>query len=83
MLTPKEGEKVGSLNGEITLPTIWYYFVLLVFITESLIKLHASGLGGNKIFFSQKHIGFYQTEMVLKDQKLLKYSYSCCFQFHF
>lgn len=53
MLAPKEGEKVGSLNGEIILPAICDYSVLLVFITESLIKLHASGLGGNRIFFSQ------------------------------
>lgn len=70
MLTPKEGEKVASLNSEIILPAICYYFVSLVFIAESLIKLHASGLGGNRIFFRQYHVGIYQTEMVLKDQKL-------------
>lgn len=53
ILTPKEGEKVGSLNGEIILPAICDCVVLLVFITGSLIKLHASALGGNRIFFSQ------------------------------
>lgn len=53
MLTPKEGEKVCSLNGEIILPAICYYFVSLVFIVESLIKLRASCLGGNRIFFRQ------------------------------
>lgn len=53
MLTPKEGEKVGSLNDEIILPAICYYFVSLVFIGDSLIKLCTSGLGGNRIFLSQ------------------------------
>lgn len=53
MLTPKEGEKVGSLNGEIILPAICYYFVSLVFIAESLIKLRASGPVGNRIFLRQ------------------------------
>lgn len=37
----KGGEKVSSQNGEIILPAICYYFVLVVSITESVIKLHA------------------------------------------
>lgn len=49
----KGGEKVGFQNGEIILPAICYYFVLVVSITESVIKLHAYGLGRNRIFFSQ------------------------------
>lgn len=51
-LTVKEGEEVTSLNGTPTLPVICCYFVLLLFITENVIKLHASGLGGNSVFQS-------------------------------
>lgn len=45
MLTPKGGQKVASLNGHRILPAICDAFVLLEFVTESRIKLHASALG--------------------------------------
>lgn len=69
MLTPKEGEEAASLNGILTLPAIYCYFVLPVFITESLIELYTSSLRRKRIFLGQKHGGFYQSEMILNDQK--------------
>lgn len=51
MLAPKEAVGIASLNSALILPAICCFFVLLVFITGSLIKLCASSLGGNRIFF--------------------------------
>lgn len=38
MLSPKEGKKVGSLNGEIILPAICDYYVLLGLLQKVLLN---------------------------------------------
>lgn len=51
MLAPKKVVGIASLNSALILPAICCFFVLLVFISESSIKLCASSIGGNRIFF--------------------------------